>query len=445
MCCAMNSSFLSICSYSILGLAISCVLFQLDCAAFSNGPMPLEWRVLMIVKAEGLIQEEGLPEVKYTMTPTDIEAVKVAFAEYTSTFVRTLSKGRLEWKPEVVVSSTPLRKVSKIGDGFWVGPECVSEDIEEHVTTGKYDGIFVYWKDTDDTTNYSLKGGFGWTIGPNDAAKGCGYTCVNFVLPQNLTRESEWTEVFLHEWLHQLEAFYSGKGVKLPRGGLHGDPNYGFKHENGWKHWYKAFINAELEEKDGTRAGLGDDAWRYGTIHEEAAMRLPEYLNNERQQANLLADSSFEEEATNKWSLRSWRNNGNVFAIVNDASKSGKAAAVLRSPTGDDAMIWQQVAVKPATQYLLTGWVRTEKIVIDQEEGTMGANFCIGSDSETSRSLVGTNDWTYLTLIFNSGDRITIEVGARLGHHSSIASGTAWFDDLVLIEIPNSQITGPKK
>jgi hypothetical protein len=55
---------------------------------------------------------------------------------------------------------------------------------------------------------------------------------------------------------------------------------------------------------------------------------------------------------------------------------------------------------------------------------------------ESSRSLIGTNDWTYLTLLFDSGDRTEVELGSRLGHHGSLASGTAWFDDLVLLELP---------
>jgi hypothetical protein len=200
----------------------------------SGNPTPLEWKDLLIVKAEGQIQVEDLPEIRYEMTPADITAVNVAFTEYTPDFVKTLRLSWLDWKPEVVVSPLPLRKVSKLGEGYWVGPECVAEDLDKHVTPGMYDGIFVYWKGTDNKTNCYLKGGFGWTIGPDAAAKGSSYTCVNFVQAQNLTRESGWSEAYLHEGLHQLEVFCDGKGVKLPSGGLHGDPIYRFKHEDGW-------------------------------------------------------------------------------------------------------------------------------------------------------------------------------------------------------------------
>lgn len=408
-------------------------------AADASKAKTLEWRVLLIVKAKGDIRADGFPDVKYEMNPVDIAAVKAAFAEYTPTIVKDLSNGRLVWKPDVVISPTSLTKVAKLGDGNWVGPECVATDIEKHAPLGKYDGVFVYWKDTDDKTRRSLKGGFGWSIGPTEAAGGCGFSCVNFVPAKDFTRESEWTEVFIHEWLHQLEAFYGSNGVKLPRGGLHGNDNYGFKHKNGWKHWYNAFINAELTEKDGTHVGLGESAWRRGTIRDELAVRLPEYLTPDRRRANLLTEGSFEgTESAKNWLHRSWRGNNKILSIVHDVTKAGKAAARLQSSVGDDALLYQKIAVKPKTRYLLCGWIRTDKVVIDQKGGAVGANLSVAGGFESSRSVVGTNDWTYATLVFSSGERKEIEVGGRLGHHGSVALGTAWFDDLVLIELPHS-------
>src|SRR6185369_12379932 len=50
-------------------------------------------------------------------------------------------------------------------------------------------------------------------------------------------------------------------------------------------------------------------------------------------------------------------------------------------------------------------------------------------------SLVGDHDWTYLTLRFDSGSRTNVEVGPRLGHYGSTATGQAWFSDLHLIEL----------
>jgi hypothetical protein len=416
-------------------LLLACCCGWFASAAKAQETKPLEFRLLLIVKPKGDIRAEGFPEVKYAMSKADIAAVKTAFSEFTPAFVKSLSRGRIAWKAETVVSATPLTKVAKLGDGTWVSPDCVQEDLDKYVPLGKYDGVLVYWKGTDDRTRRDLKGGFGWTHGAGDGHGGVGYSCVNFVPARDLGRESEWTEVFLHEWLHQLEAFYEARGVKLPRGGLHGNENYGFRHKNGWKHWYEAFINAELTEKDGSRVGLGEAAWRRGTFRDEQAIRLPEYLTPERRRANLLLNGSFEVGEKN-WTLRSWRGNRDALSIDMDKGKSGKASARLRSSTADDAMLWQKVVVKPRTRYLLSGWVRTDQVAIGEKSGSVGANLSIWGGYEASKSLIGTKGWTYQTLMFGSGDRTEIEVGARLGHHGSIATGTAWFDDLVLIEIP---------
>ena len=55
----------------------------------------------------------------------------------------------------------------------------------------------------------------------------------------------------------------------------------------------------------------------------------------------------------------------------------------------------------------------------------------------TSPDLHSTDDWTYYAVVVPSGNRTTMEVGFRLGLNSGTVSGTAWFDDLCLIELPD--------
>jgi len=180
--------------------------------------------------------------------------------------------------------------------------------------------------------------------------------------------------------------------------------------------------------------------WGSATRRVEPAMRLPENLTPEPQLSNLLADGSFENGARN-WSPRSWRGIRDVSAVVTGVGRCGDAAVVLRSAVADDVMLSQKVVVNPRSRYLLSGWVKTDKVVIEEKGGIIGANLSVWGGYEASRSLAGTNDWTFVALVFDSGDRTEIEVGARLGHHGSTASGTAWFDDLVLVEIPESRPT----
>lgn len=96
----------------------------------------------------------------------------------------------------------------------------------------------------------------------------------------------------------------------------------------------------------------------------------------------------------------------------------------------------QTVAVKPKTKYLVSGWARSNDIVIGEKGGGCGASLSILGGFERSReTLVGTRDWKYLSFVFDSGDRKSVDIAVRLGHHGSTASGKAWFDDLCLIEL----------
>ncbi len=166
-----------------------------------------------------------------------------------------------------------------------------------------------------------------------------------------------------------------------------------------------------------------------------SVVSMPGYLTPERRRASPLVDASFEDGTTDRWSLASWRQNKAAAAIQSDEAKEGKKALVIRSPEADDARYTQKVAVKPATRYLLSGWIKTKEVVLGEKEGRMGANLSLDGGFEASAPLVGTNDWTYVTLVFDSAKRSEVTVCARLGFYSSTAKGVAWFDDLCLVEL----------
>ena len=397
-----------------------------------------EWRVLLVIKPETDLKMEDNPLIKTRMADDNVAAVKKAFVEHTPYWVAKVSEGRLRWKAEAVVSPTPVTAVTEIGKGsFWLAPWNIPEDIQKFVPRAAYDGVFVYWKAVDDKGR-GVNAGFGWSIGPNDNANHCGYSCVHYVDTALWGRDSEFTEVFLHEWQHQLEAFYSAKGVKLPKGGLHVDASYGYKHHASlfWKPWYKDFLAGNVREPDGSRTGLGEKAWSLGTIREEQRIFTPEYLTAEVRRQNLLRNGSFEAEAGD-WAGGSWRGNAKAAAVVPAKAHDGKQAALLQSDLADDACFKQAVRVKPKTKYLFCGWVKTQDVTITDKGATAGANLSVlGGFERSPARLTGTTDWTYLSFVFDSGERTTVEVAARLGHHASLASGRAWFDDLCLIEFP---------
>ena len=169
----------------------------------------------------------------------------------------------------------------------------------------------------------------------------------------------------------------------------------------------------------------------------EFAAQRPAFLTPERRKQNLLTGGTFEDGAGGNWAVRSYRPEGDAARRSGDAAKEGKASLLVRSAhaAGNDTAFVQKVAVTPGTRYLLSGWVRTKDVTVTEAGGATGATLGVYGRGEASESLVGNQDWTYLTVVFDSGTRSEVEVGARLGHNGSVARGTAWFDDLVLLRL----------
>jgi len=321
-----------------------------------------------------------------------------------------------------------LTKVDGNEKGTAINPTCVQEDLKKHMEPGKYDGIFVLWKDRDDRTKASLKGGFGWTIVAENAYQGAGFSCVNYcVSPKDLMKG----EVFLHEWLHQLESFYGSRGAPLPKGGLHGNDNYGFKEDRdgSWKSWYRAFINAELRNGDGRQVGLGERVWLQGTMRDDINIRQPEFMTKARRRTNLLENPSFDKGEAG------WTVDGaaSEITIADDPQPARKQTARLQSSNGNEVKVVQKVKVQPYCRYLLSGWVRAENVPRgDEQDGRPGAQLWVSHKNRFERMndfVVGNHDWLYRAVVFGSGERNEVEVGVRTG------GGAAWFDDLVLMKL----------
>ena len=112
------------------------------------------------------------------------------------------------------------------------------------------------------------------------------------------------------------------------------------------------------------------------------------------------------------------------------AGRSGQGLE-LRSEDGGDFGFYTDVRVKPHTDYVLGGWIKTENLTQLGMEGA-GAVLAIPGVGR-STNLKGTNDWTWAEVSFNSENRDSIRIMTYLGRWG-LFSGIAWFDDLRLIE-----------
>lgn len=129
------------------------------------------------------------------------------------------------------------------------------------------------------------------------------------------------------------------------------------------------------------------------------------------------------------WTPDQWQNVSS-FSVDKPPAHSGTRAASISSSTENDARWTQHVTVKVNTNYVLSGWIKTNGV----REDVVGASLGLVDDWPRTPDIRGTQDWTYIDVTINSGSRTDLYLGARLGHWSNLTTGTAWFDDLSLRE-----------
>ncbi|MEM8489174.1 MAG: plastocyanin/azurin family copper-binding protein, partial [Bacteroidota bacterium] len=129
------------------------------------------------------------------------------------------------------------------------------------------------------------------------------------------------------------------------------------------------------------------------------------------------------------WPLEETNPNVYTHEIVPEG-RTGNALKI-SSPTGADVGVYVDVPVKPNTTYLLTGWIKTENL--ENMGGGYGAVIDILTFGRT-RTIRGTSDWTWVERRFNTGPKEEIRIQCHLGRWGQY-KGTAWFDDLRLVEL----------
>ena len=109
----------------------------------------------------------------------------------------------------------------------------------------------------------------------------------------------------------------------------------------------------------------------------------------------------------------------------------GSPCVKIESARRTDAGLAATVRVKPRTRYRLSGWLRCENVV--PAPGTPGILLNVHGGPQT-RGISGTTDWTRVEVEFQSEGRDEVLIHCLFGGYGG-ASGTAWYDDLMLEEL----------
>ena len=101
----------------------------------------------------------------------------------------------------------------------------------------------------------------------------------------------------------------------------------------------------------------------------------------------------------------------------------------IKSDEINDAAFYKTISVTPNTVYRVSCMVKTEDVKTAKEFSESGAQISILDTMEKSKSVVGTQDWQEIELLFNSKNRTSVDIGFRLGGYEDDCTGTAWFSD----------------
>lgn len=103
----------------------------------------------------------------------------------------------------------------------------------------------------------------------------------------------------------------------------------------------------------------------------------------------------------------------------------------------NNSAFYRIIKLNKNTPYKITCMIKTENVeVLDRTISNSGAKISILNSLEQTESIIGSNDWQKVTLLFNSKQNEEIEIGLMLGGDSDTGNvkGTAWFSELKIEE-----------
>ena len=143
---------------------------------------------------------------------------------------------------------------------------------------------------------------------------------------------------------------------------------------------------------------------------------------------NLIPNPSFEEAdgaTPTAWKARDYAGQA-THEVVKGGHLSDHALRIA-SRTGADASMFVDVSVEPNTDYVLSAWIKTQKV-----SGATGALLNVHGTEFKTAPITGTSDWQKVEVGFNSGSLKKVSINCLFGGWG-MAKGAAYYDDVKLV------------
>ncbi|MBV8814527.1 MAG: hypothetical protein JO271_08555 [Verrucomicrobia bacterium] len=199
----------------------------------------------------------------HTLSEGEVDDATESFRQFPG-LVRELTQGLAAIKPEIVSADRPLTSLTPMGQGkYWPSPADTRPELDALAPVGRYASIFVLWPQNNLETGRTIQSaGWGLALAASDWSNQATYVTVANA-ESAIWKVPRIGEVWLHEWLHGVCAFYARLGYTMPSGDADGGERHGYKRspENGWTEYYRDLMSGNVVES-GCRVGIPLDAWR---------------------------------------------------------------------------------------------------------------------------------------------------------------------------------------
>jgi len=152
---------------------------------------------------------------------------------------------------------------------------------------------------------------------------------------------------------------------------------------------------------------------------------------------NLVQNGSFtevENEAPNHWKPAIFGGEAD-FKMAASKGRNGGNCIQVSSPKGEgaDAAWATQLSLEENTDYLISGWVKTENV-----RAATGAlleiHQAINGEQPRSKAVTGTSDWQQISFKISTGNHSKLQLNCLFGGWGK-STGSAWFDDISCVKL----------
>jgi hypothetical protein len=198
----------------------------------------------------------------YSLTGPEVRDAVGSFQQF-PTLVEELTSGRASVRYEIHPVKRCLTSLTQMGEGMhWPSPTDAREEIDRIAAPGSFDSLFVLWPQNNSQDGTSVRSA-GWGLGMGASAWSNNATYATVGNAESwIWRIPTVGEVWLHEWLHGVCAYFASLGYIMPNGDADGGGRHGYTQSavSGWTDYYRDLMTGKVVEA-GKATGIPIDAW----------------------------------------------------------------------------------------------------------------------------------------------------------------------------------------